>query len=53
MGEWEQKLFDKIKNQEKLDYDDLQVIERCLGMHSLWDELLETQIGCGTIVIEY
>lgn len=46
MGEWEQKLFDKIKNQEKLDYDDLQVIERCLRMHSLWDELLETQIGC-------
>lgn len=46
MGECEQKLFDKIKNQEKLDYDDLQVIERCLRMHSLWDELLETQIGC-------
>jgi hypothetical protein len=42
MGEWEQKLFDKIKNQEKLDYDDLQVIERCLRIHSLWDELLET-----------
>ena len=33
MGEWEQKLFDKIKNREELGYDDLQVIERCLRMH--------------------
>lgn len=45
MGDWEQKLFDKIKNQEKLDYNELQAIERCLRMHSLWDELLNTQIG--------
>lgn len=45
MGEWEQKLFDKIKNQEKLDYDDLQVIERCLRMHSLYQDLLNVQIG--------
>ena len=45
MGEWEQKLFDKIKNQEKLDYDDLQVMEGCLRMHSWWDELLETGMG--------
>lgn len=45
MGDWEQKLFDKIKNQEKLDYDELQAIERCLRMHSLWDNLLNTQIG--------
>ena len=45
MGEWEQKLFDKIKNQEKLDYDELQCIERCLRMHSLYQELLNVQIG--------
>lgn len=45
MGNWEQVLFDKIKNQEKLDYDELQVIERCLRMHSFWDEVLNTQIG--------
>ena len=45
MGDWEQKLFDKIKNQEKLDYNELQAIERCLRMHSLWDNLLNTQIG--------
>lgn len=45
MGDWEQALFDKIKNQEKLDYNELQAIERCLRMHSLWDELLNVQIG--------
>lgn len=32
MGDWEQALFDKIKNQEKLDYNELQCIERCLKL---------------------
>lgn len=45
MGDWEQSIFDKIKNQEKLEYSELQAIERCLRMHSLWDNLLNTQIG--------
>lgn len=45
MGDWEQKLFDKIKNQEKLDYNELQAIERLLRLHSLHNELLNTQIG--------
>lgn len=45
MGDWEQAIFDKIKNQEKLEYNELQAIERCLRMHSLWDNLLNTQIG--------
>ena len=45
MGDWEQSIFDKIKNQEKLEYNELQAIERCLRMHSLWDNLLNTQIG--------
>jgi hypothetical protein len=45
MGDWEQVIFDKIKNQEKLEYNELQAIERCLRMHSLWDNLLNTQIG--------
>lgn len=45
MGDWEQALFDKIKNQEKLDYNELQCIERCLRMHSLYQELLNVQIG--------
>lgn len=45
MGDWEQKLFDKIKNQEKLDYNELQAIERLLRLQSLHDELLNTQIG--------
>lgn len=45
MGDWEQAIFDKIKNQEKLEYNELQAIERCLRMHSLWDSLLNTQIG--------
>ena len=45
MGDWEQVIFDKIKNQEKLEYNELQAIERCLRIHSLWDNLLNTQIG--------
>lgn len=45
MGDWEQALFDKIKNQEKLDYNELQCIERCLRMHSLYQDLLNVQIG--------
>ncbi len=45
MGDWEQIIFDKIKNQEKLDYDELQAIERLLRLQSLHDELLNTQIG--------
>lgn len=45
MGEWEQQLFDKIKNQEKLDYSELQAIERCLRMHSLYNDLLNIQVG--------
>ena len=45
MGDWEQAIFNKIKNQEKLEYNELQAIERCLRMHSLWDNLLNTQIG--------
>lgn len=45
MGDWEQKLFDKIKNQEKLDYNELQCIERCLRMHSLYNDLLNVQVG--------
>ena len=38
-------LGDKIKNQEKLDYNELQCIERCLRMHSLYQDLLNVQIG--------
>lgn len=45
MGDQEQALFDKIKNQEKLDYNELQCIERCLRMHSLYQDLLNVQIG--------
>ena len=45
MGKFEQRLFNKIKNKEELDYDELQCIERCLRMHSLYIELLNTQIG--------
>jgi len=45
MGEWEKTLFNKIKNGEKLDYNELQCIERCLRMHSLYNDLLNTQIG--------
>lgn len=45
MGDYEQALFDKIKNQEKLDYNELQCIERCLRMHSLYQDLLNVQIG--------
>jgi hypothetical protein len=45
MGEWEKVLFNKIKNGEKLDYNELQCIERCLRMHSLYNDLLNTQIG--------
>lgn len=45
MGDWEQALFDKIKNQEKLDYNELQCIERFLRMHSLYQDLLNVQIG--------
>lgn len=45
MGDWEQQLFDKIKNQEKLDYNELQAIERLLRMHSLYNDLLNIQVG--------
>lgn len=45
MGEWEKVLFNKIKNGEKLDYNELQCIERCLRMHSLYNDLLNAQIG--------
>jgi hypothetical protein len=45
MGEWEKILFNKVKNGEKLDYNELQCIERCLRMHSLYNDLLNTQIG--------
>lgn len=42
---FEKKLFDKIKNKENLDYNELQCIERCLVMHKIYLEILSSQVG--------
>ena len=42
---FEKILFDKIKNKENLDYNELQCIERCLVMHKIYQDLLTSQLG--------
>lgn len=43
LGGFENQLFEKIKRCEKLDFNELQCIERLLYMSSTWNHLLNIQ----------
>lgn len=45
MDEYAKKLLEKIKNKEDLDYDDCQLLERSLYMVSVWNTVLNVQLG--------
>lgn len=45
MSEFEKRIFEKIKNKESLDFNELQMIERLLYLASFHEELLNIQIG--------
>lgn len=43
LGGFESQLFEKIKRCEKLDFNELQCLERLLYMSSTWNHLLNIQ----------
>ena len=44
MSEFEKRLFEKIKNKEDLDFNELQFIERLLYLASMHERILNIQL---------
>ena len=44
MSEFEKRLFEKIKNKEGLDFNELQFIERLLYLASMHEHILNIQL---------
>lgn len=42
---FEKELFDKIRNKEDLDFNELQYLERMLYIGQIWDKILNIQVG--------
>lgn len=45
MNEYARKLFEKIKDKEDLSFNEMETLERMLVLFSIYDDLLDIQIG--------